>query len=203
MANKTNIGGDLNDPYYRYKRDIIKIKVIKNNSSKLENVDIIAKQLHCPSENIISFIKKQLGTNIKNDTINKVCKVEELETILNKFVKKYILCPICGLPELISISVRKCNACGYSNAEKKREDVKVAEAKITDQTMDKKISSLLNQLYVLREECKNDNERVKIMDNKIAKLWNLSEKYDKAIVNGDKSEFCIVVDKINLFEKEM
>ena len=57
---KVNIGGDKNDPFYRYKRDVIQIEfnTKKGGTTTILNMDTICKQLNAPSEFKKSFYKK-------------------------------------------------------------------------------------------------------------------------------------------------
>jgi translation initiation factor 5 len=119
-----NIPSSIKDPNYRYKMP----KIIAstqgsggNVKTKLENLKEVAHALTVPSDYPLKFIGKELGsqTEIKNDVhlINGSHQAEKLQTLLDKFIEKYVLCPKCKLPE-IRIFVKKgeirskCRACG-------------------------------------------------------------------------------------------
>jgi translation initiation factor 5 len=118
---KVNIPKSKTDPTYRYKRDQIDITVqnIKGGITKINNLDVIAKQLCDETSFIIKFLKKKTNTSItdneKGILINKVEKVDNLEEYLEEFIQKYILCPKCSNPEFtFDKSTRICKACGIS-----------------------------------------------------------------------------------------
>lgn len=119
-----NIPSTVKDPNYRYKMP----KIIAatqgsggNVKTKLENLKEVAYALTVPSDYPLKFIGKELGsqTEIKNDVhlINGSHPAEKLQTLLDKFIEKYVLCPKCKLPET-RIFVKKgeirckCRACG-------------------------------------------------------------------------------------------
>jgi len=120
---KVNIPKSNLDTFFRYKRDEIEIKVLNTNggSTELVNIKIISEQLKDDLELIIKFIKKKINTNInkKNDVniINKIITKNELEDILEEYIKVFILCKTCGNPEFSKVKTKKeeirtCKACG-------------------------------------------------------------------------------------------
>ena len=74
---KVNIPKSNQDPFFRYKRDEIEIKIINANggNTELVNIILISGQLNEDTQNLLKFLKKKLNTNIisKNDkyVINK------------------------------------------------------------------------------------------------------------------------------------
>ena len=123
-----NIPSTVKDPHYRYKMPKIQITVqgsgngIKTNWLNLPDV---SNALKVPVEYPIKFIGKELGSNIDIKTnsylINGSHDVEKMQELLDKFIKKYVLCPKCKLPEIHGkIKVKKdkneikctCRSCG-------------------------------------------------------------------------------------------
>jgi translation initiation factor 2 beta subunit (eIF-2beta)/eIF-5 len=120
---KVNIPKSNIDTFFRYKRDEIEIKVINTNGGNTELINIItiAEQLGDAIELIIKYIKKKCNTNIiiKNDkyVINKILTKNDLEIIIEEYIKNYILCKSCLNPEFNRIITKKeekrtCKACG-------------------------------------------------------------------------------------------
>ncbi len=106
------------DPFYRYKRDSLVTKQEKH-FIVLENLHEIAKQLNTPLKNLISFLNKKLGQQLKPDK-NKNSNLirvkptnNNLEECIEEYIEKYIICNKCGLPELNENDV--CNSCGHSH----------------------------------------------------------------------------------------
>lgn len=114
----TNIG-NLDDPFYRYKRPMAQIDN-KNGKTVITNIDIIAKSLHTKSSYMLYYIQLEKSTSITKGEIKMNLSKQEIEKLLNDFINKYILCNICNYPELIiQQSPNKqlyfsCNACGHT-----------------------------------------------------------------------------------------
>lgn len=122
-----NIGGDPNDASYRYKMPEIQVKIEgRGNGIKtiFTNVNDVSKSLNRNTEYVIKWFGYELGSQ---STYNKETKIysingchddlNKLQTILNQFIKKYVLCPNCKLPEtylkVINNNIESnCNACG-------------------------------------------------------------------------------------------
>jgi len=132
MTTKTkNIGGTDKDAFYRYKRPELKTKVEKpgTNGVKtvIENMSAIAKALQVPPEYPTRFLGYELCTQATyEDSTDRTCTVvkgkhtvQDLDKALDEFIKKFVLCPRCKLPET-KISVKKgqvrinCNGCGHA-----------------------------------------------------------------------------------------
>jgi translation initiation factor 5 len=122
---KINIPKSNYDTFFRYKRDEIEIKILNINggNTELTNIKTISNQLCDEIESIIKNIKKKINTNItkKNDIyiINKIITKNELEDIIEEYIKLFILCKTCGNPEFSKINTKKeeirtCKACGTS-----------------------------------------------------------------------------------------
>jgi len=132
METKTkNIGGTDKDKYHRYKRPEFKTKVEKpgTNGVKtvIENMSAIAKALQVPPEYPTRFLGYELCTQATyEDSADRTCTiikgkhtVQDLDKALEEFIKKFILCSKCKLPET-KISVKKgqvrvnCRGCGHA-----------------------------------------------------------------------------------------
>lgn len=126
-----NIGGDPNDPSYRYKMPVIEVKIEgRGNGIKtiFLNINEIAKSLNRNVEYIMKWFGSELGSQstINKDTNKNMCiysingchsDLKKLQNILDQFIKKYVLCPRCKLPETYLTVVGSkiqytCNACG-------------------------------------------------------------------------------------------
>jgi translation initiation factor 5 len=121
---KVNIPKCNPDPSFRYKRDVIEIVIHNNNGgiTKLNNIDKISEQLGCQIDDIVKFIQKKSNTGIiKKDGIflRKIDTVDNLEIIIEEYIKKEVLCPKCNNPEFnVDIQKKKtiktCKACGHT-----------------------------------------------------------------------------------------
>eukprot|EP00826_Nyctotherus_ovalis_P041943 TRINITY_DN4274_c0_g2_i28.p1 TRINITY_DN4274_c0_g2~~TRINITY_DN4274_c0_g2_i28.p1 ORF type:complete len:438 (+),score=180.52 TRINITY_DN4274_c0_g2_i28:165-1478(+) len=119
-----NIPSTIHDPSYRYKMPKMNLKVEgKGNgiATNVTNLDEVAKSLRVPVAYPLKFFGIELGTLTKTKPdsyiVNGKHDIATLETTLNKFIEKYILCPVCKLPE-IKLKVKKdsisatCRSCG-------------------------------------------------------------------------------------------
>jgi len=129
--NTKNIGGTEKDAFHRYKRPELKTKVEKpgTNGVKtvIENMSAIAKALRVPPEYPTRFLGYELCTQATyEDSSDRTCTVvkgkhteKDLDKALDEFIKKFVLCPRCKLPET-KISVKKgqvrinCAGCGHA-----------------------------------------------------------------------------------------
>lgn len=99
-----NISGleDNNDPFYRYKRDLITIQNQKTKTA-ITNLDKISTDLSREPKMIIDYFKKKLGvsfTSKKGQYITpKIFTVNELEKCLREYTQDFVLCSVCSLPE--------------------------------------------------------------------------------------------------------
>jgi len=118
-----NIGGDPNDQFYRYKREKAFVQHI-GNETHFQNLHRIATQLIVTPNQIavqetyaaiVKLLKKKLSTNVtedkktKNIIIRGIVKADDIESVIIEFTVKYILCPVCKIPEW---SGKLCTACG-------------------------------------------------------------------------------------------
>ena len=114
-----NIGGDPNDRFYRYKRDVLQIKSEHKHGvqTRLLNLFAVAKQLHVDVKDLAAAIRKRLGLNLTVDRDAEQCviqgqvAVEQLEDAVERYIAQNVLCRKCGLPELRH---DRCLACGHA-----------------------------------------------------------------------------------------
>ena len=120
---KVNIPKSNQDPFFRYKREEIKIQILNNNGgvTKLLNIEAIALTLNSSVKDILSYFKKKLNVTImdKELIIKKVETVNRLEELLEEYIKLNILCPKCANPEFSEqndkkTKIKTCKACGFS-----------------------------------------------------------------------------------------
>ena len=127
---RLNIPSTVKDPHYRYTMPKIQITTqgsgngIKTNWVNLPDV---SNALKVPLEYPIKFIARELGSNTetKNNSylINGSHKVETMQEVLDKFIRKYVLCPKCHIPEIhgkIRIGKKNeikctCRSCGATS----------------------------------------------------------------------------------------
>jgi translation initiation factor 2 beta subunit (eIF-2beta)/eIF-5 len=128
--NKINIIGAkqknkeiIYDSFYRYKMDKLIVNKIKNKLI-IDNLDIIAKELHINPNAIAVFYKNYLNTNIKYNNgqleINGNTFTQKyLQDSLDEFIDEFIICSNCNLPELEHYCNKnelciKCKSCGLN-----------------------------------------------------------------------------------------
>ncbi len=112
-----NIPKHISDPFYRYKREKVKLSDDKLGT-KINNLSNISKSLNLKSKTIISFIQKKLGCNSKNDILyKKNLNENSIDDLLEELIQS-IICTRCNNPEIEFIKnkkiiKKKCKACGY------------------------------------------------------------------------------------------
>jgi translation initiation factor 2 beta subunit (eIF-2beta)/eIF-5 len=188
MATQINIGGDPNDSHYRYKRNIIEVSYTskKGGMTKVTNFQRICKQLKVPfaefSKGFYKKVKKTLGLNMVSQGVFKgKVTSDALEKILEKMIKKFILCKKCNLPELNAEG--DCLACGRSQ-ETKGEPVQaqsVAEITATVEVkytgdLESKTTRFLHKVYALRDQCMEKDEDYTDLDRIIDCCWNVTNE---------------------------
>lgn len=124
-----NIDRSNTDPFYRYKMPRLVAKVEgKGNGIKtvIINMTGVAKALSRPPSYPTKFFGCELGAqtqfDAKNDRyiVNGFHTNEKLQTLLDDFIKKFVLCPECSNPETnLVVQVKRgtiqqrCIACGH------------------------------------------------------------------------------------------
>lgn len=127
-GNSINIRRDVQDAFYRYKMPRLQSKIEgKGNGIKtvVPNMVEIAKALHRPPAYITKFFGAELGALSNCDEkaakyiVNGAHDADKLQTLLDVFIQKFVLCTNCENPEtLLSVSkkdgtiYRTCQACG-------------------------------------------------------------------------------------------
>lgn len=127
-SSEINIPSTVQDPHYRYKMPRIQVAHQGSGNgvkTKWINLAEITNALKVPIEYPLKFIGKELGSNteikVNSYLINGNHTAEKMQEILDKFIKKYVLCPKCKLPEIHGkIIVKKgksdikciCRSCG-------------------------------------------------------------------------------------------
>lgn len=100
------------DPFYRYRRDLLKIVRINSSGGmyQLVNLDKIAKEIGRSPAAILSYLKKTLHTNIltKGGYFIKG-NTSDFETVLESYIITHVICKKCKNPETDG---NKCRACG-------------------------------------------------------------------------------------------
>jgi len=126
-----NIPSTNTDPQYRYKMPKIVSKIEgRGNGIKtcVVNMGDVARALYRPPQYTTKWFGNELGaqsnyTNKEGEgeraVINGAHETHVFQTLLDKFIEKYVLCPNCNLPEIPlqikkSIISAKCAACGWS-----------------------------------------------------------------------------------------
>jgi len=117
MYRKVNIPKSNVDPFYRYRRDFIQISPGKANTTVINNLETIARQIDRSINEIGNYMKKKTGTNvfIKNNetTLKGFFTHEQLDQLIEEYIETNVLCNVCGNPETFIQDKKKiCKACG-------------------------------------------------------------------------------------------
>lgn len=118
------------DPNYRYKMPRLQAKVEGRGNgirTNIMNMGEIAKSLKRPPEYPTKFCGHELGAQAKFEAnegkaiVNGAHEQKDLQTLIDKFIELFVLCPDCNLPEVdLQLTTKgratrilgKCNACG-------------------------------------------------------------------------------------------
>lgn len=128
----TNVEGrvKINDPFYRYTREIVIIEKRKNTCA-IKNLDKIAINLDRELEYLSDYLKHKLNLRFKSSNkefvTTKTITVDEIELALKDYIDEQVLCTSskCSNPETYyylddkTQKVRKsCKACGFTSSVK-------------------------------------------------------------------------------------
>ncbi|KAJ2779642.1 eukaryotic translation initiation factor 5 [Coemansia javaensis] len=129
-TNNINIRRSVNDPFYRYKmpRLISKVEGRGNGiKTALPNIVDVARALSRPPEYPTRYFGNELGAQVKADSkadkfiVNGAHDAEKLQTLLDGFIDRFVLCGSCENPETDLIItkdqmiIRRCMACGNTS----------------------------------------------------------------------------------------
>lgn len=127
MTSMINIGGDASDISFRYKMPVLQVKTEgRGNGIKtiLLNLSDVAKSLCVHPSYLTKFFSLECGCSSSDKNrfvLNGAHTPSSLIPHLNKFIKLFVLCPRCHLPEM-SLSTKKdilmghCAACGWDSS---------------------------------------------------------------------------------------
>ena len=116
-----------NDPYYRYQIEYpIFTNSIKSGTkiTVFENSQSFSKALNINDEFLCKFISNKLSCQLQQTPLNYYFKghhnPDTILSMINNFIKIYILCPNCDLPETNlflddGIISHDCESCGQKN----------------------------------------------------------------------------------------
>lgn len=114
-----NIPKDVIDPFYRYRRERVKIMTARANTTVITNFAVVCQQIERPQEHVAKYIKAcaAASATVKNGVL--VVKGEHTATSLDNCVEDYIgvyvLCGVCRNPETdfdAKTASKQCRACG-------------------------------------------------------------------------------------------
>jgi translation initiation factor 2 beta subunit (eIF-2beta)/eIF-5 len=213
-----NIGGTVDDKHYRYKRNVVELKMESKNGSQTRILNfktiisqLVVSQLSKPERKkmesnikikLLSSLKKKFGMvnqDEKDSTIviRKTVNVADVEKVVNDFIKKYILCPKCKLPELAK---GECFACGHNQSSqsssrqietKQIDDDDEDKDEKNEETVDEKISEFLKEIYCFRDNHKQDQKIQEKIQSLVDECWDCESGESLEIL---KRKFSLVVE---------
>jgi translation initiation factor 2 beta subunit (eIF-2beta)/eIF-5 len=184
MNKMINIGGSVDDPHYRYKRNKIEVIHINKNegTTKITNKATIQKQLNMPEPFILAYykrIQKKRGIMmIAPGEFRGVISSEDLELILIEMINRYVLCPQCKLPEWNQVM---CNACGYMKNNNIEPAITVADVKYINSEPTDNTVKLACLLYEIRSKEDHESDRFKKINKLLDVFWELKSGVDENI----------------------
>lgn len=125
MKASINIGGK-DDPFYRYKMPTLETKV--EGSGKMiktfvANLDQLSNSLKRDAEVILKYLgyARSVNVNLSQRYMSGSHSKQDLSNQLNNFVKTFVLCEQCELPEAAFVQSTKklsmrCGSCGFNGA---------------------------------------------------------------------------------------
>ncbi len=118
---RVNIPKTYVDPFARYQRDVVTVIVMSRSGGQtvLSNIDTIAKQLERSSQDIGTYISKQLGVryNAKTMSVQGSHTRERVDDLIEQYIAINVLCKTCGNPETVmqpnnKLKCKSCGTCG-------------------------------------------------------------------------------------------
>lgn len=114
-----NIGGDPNDPFYRYKMPMVETTFTKKNGGTvvITNAKEIAEAIKRSLKDIAKYMSSVTGSSVRvtRSTIVLQCTIDvkTLQCMIFDYIKEYVLCTACGNPEtVIKENQQGCVSCG-------------------------------------------------------------------------------------------
>jgi hypothetical protein len=167
MSTKRNLSGS-SDPYYRYKRDSVEVKIVQKGfttSTKILNLmkimsdlDILHRGIPFQSAAMTKILKAvRVKTGIpfvvKSEipVFSGTVSVELIESIIDGFTNKYLMCKRCNVPELAG---DYCRACGGDGKKDETKSVSVSEQVVEAESVSNEVSpdaECLHKLYAFRD----------------------------------------------------
>ena len=104
------------------------ISFIEGSKTKISNLSEIAKVLNREEEHILKYISKRLATQASRAgdkvVLKGVFSREQLNVILEQYMKEYVICPTCKRPDTKLVKEKDllylvCMACGSRTAVRK------------------------------------------------------------------------------------
>lgn len=96
-----------------------------SNHTTITNVDKLIQDINFVSgceefkqlltNTLVKFMGKKLATKCQLINTNTICifgiyTIKEIDSLVNKMVKKYLVCSTCKLPEVNGLTCRACGA---------------------------------------------------------------------------------------------
>ena len=105
--------------------EVPKLKVtIEGNKSVMTNFKEVVDYIRCNSDHLLKFIGRDMGAAWRKEGSRTIFVGKFGPSILNKklekYVKRFVLCPVCEKPDtklkkVDRISIMKCSACGATS----------------------------------------------------------------------------------------
>jgi len=120
MSSKSlNIGGDRDDPFYRYKMPAVSTTLQRKSggTTVINNTQDICESLRRDAKSIAKFLSKELGRPVQLKsgywTMHGDLTVQVIQEAIFSYIKAYVLCGVCGNPETVMSSKKlTCKSCG-------------------------------------------------------------------------------------------
>lgn len=89
----SNIPASIIDPFYRYKRDNLRIsgERKKGTQTRIENLDRISAQLNVSEKRLRQSLSKSIGSRISGNLIAGTFEISKIEKALEDFIFREVL----------------------------------------------------------------------------------------------------------------